>query len=91
MARFNADGSPSGRPRYDEEGNPFTLTGQDLLDSNLELEQRYGLPPQSGAGLVQEESNERRSGGYGKKRVGEQSRKQMNLTSGSNRSSILTS
>ncbi len=30
-------------------------------------------------------------GGYGKKRVGEQSRKQMNLTSGRNRSSILTS
>ena len=72
MARFNADGSPSGRPRYDEEGNPFVLTGQALIDSNAEA------------------GSSTKGGGYGKKRIGKQSRGQMNLTSGRT-SSILTS
>jgi len=40
-------------------------------------------------GLLAGEGDERRSGGYGKKRVGEQSRKQMNLT-GQRGNSILT-
>ncbi len=84
MARFNADGSPSGRPSTDVFGNSVVLTGQALIDSNDEVDKRFGLGAYAGADTGS------RVGGYGKKRVGEQSRGQMNLT-GSRGSSILTS
>lgn len=84
MARFNADGSPSGRPRYDDEGNDFLGTHEQVLASNEEVNKRYGLGAYANADL------NTAAGGYGKKRIGEQSRGQMNLTKGRT-SSILTS
>jgi len=63
-----------GRSSTDVFGNSVVLSGEALVESNVQAE--MGL-----YGSV---------GGYGKKRIGEQSRGQMNLTKGKTRS-ILTS
>jgi hypothetical protein len=63
-----------GRSSTDVFGNSVVLSGEALVESNVQAE--MGL-----YGSV---------GGYGKKRIGEQSRGQMNLTKGKS-SSILTS
>ena len=63
-----------GRSSTDVFGNSVVLSGEALAESNIQAE--MGL-----YGSV---------GGYGKKRIGEQSRGQMNLTKGKTRS-ILTS
>jgi len=63
-----------GRSSTDVFGNSVVLSGEALEESNVQAE--MGL-----YGSV---------GGYGKKRIGEQSRGQMNLTKGKTRS-ILTS
>jgi len=72
-----------GRPSTDVFGNTVVLSGQALEDSNDEIYKKYGLSPKG------EDGGTGGAGGYGKKRVGEESRKQMNKT-GKRRSSILT-
>ena len=73
-----------GRPSTDVFGNSVVLTGQALIDSNEEAASRHlNLP-------LSDTTNTESSGGYGKKRIGQQSRGQMDLTKGK-KSSILTS
>ena len=59
MARFNADGSPSGRPRFDDEGNTFVGTHEQVLASNDEVNRRYGL------GIYSTANNKDKGGGLG--------------------------
>jgi|TARA_R110000824_G_scaffold108731_1_gene256048 hypothetical protein len=66
-----------GRSSTDVFGNSVVLSGEALAESNAQAE--IGLYGKDGS-----------VGGYGKKRIGEQSRGQMNLTKGKS-SSILTS
>lgn len=79
MARYNPDGSPSGRPSTDVFGNSFVGTHEQVLASNDEVNRRFSLGKYAAS----------EGGGYGKQRAGKQSRGEMDLTKGK-KSSILT-